>query len=160
MTKKKPAPKTRGRPSKEWKPKQFSLSPEAIDAIGVVRAAKGLTTDTATVEWMIFSSVEQLGSSPPVEAKPPAPTDSKAMAATCKAIWRQIQKSWGGGWDRLSDDIKRAIITERVFLALADTDHPAITPDEMRGYLSAAFESCGIGQDVPVDAEIVPEKNP
>ena len=53
----------------------------------------------------------------------------KMMRDVCKCMFGQIQAAWGRGWNLLGDDLKRAVIAERVLYAFAGfDDSTTITP--------------------------------
>lgn len=65
--------------------------------------------------------------------------------AACKAMYAEIRAMWGEGWKRLGDDLKRAIIAQRVLYSLAGMDEgTVITPAKISERLEAMYDYCGI----------------
>lgn len=74
----------------------------------------------------------------------------KMMLDVCKIMWKQIKSTWGNGWKCLGEEMKRAIITERVFhLFACRAGHKGytLTPQEMCEYLTYMLNFCGIDKE-------------
>lgn len=68
-----------------------------------------------------------------------------ADLAACKSMWEQISTTWGGGYKKLGDDLKRAIIAERVLYSFAGfSESVKITPEMISARMQAMCEYCGI----------------
>lgn len=71
------------------------------------------------------------------------------LQGICKVMFQQIHTTWGNGWKLLGDDLKRAIIAERVIHLFAGRDEEArITPDMISEYFNAMKHYCGLDTDV------------
>jgi len=65
--------------------------------------------------------------------------------AVCKIMWDVIRREWQGGWTKLGDDIKRAIISERVLCVLVErASFSPPTQDEIIELRQAMMDFCGI----------------
>jgi hypothetical protein len=66
----------------------------------------------------------------------------------CRAMFQVIWTQWGTGWKYLGDDIKRAIVAERVlYCFLGQLDEPPIKTATMQAYLDAMLFYCGLSDD-------------
>lgn len=61
----------------------------------------------------------------------------------CKIMFDQIKSEWGNGWKHLGDQIKRAIIAERVLFTLIGRDG-STTPEKMLELRNAMLFFCGL----------------
>lgn len=74
--------------------------------------------------------------------------DEKHSLELCKILWKQIQVDWGSGWRRLGDDLKKALIAERVMFTFTARDGieggPHIKSGEIFGLYTAMLDFCGL----------------
>ncbi len=69
----------------------------------------------------------------------------KKMQDFCKAIYRQIRSSWGNGWTLLGNDIKCAVLAERVLLSFTGLDDETkIAPALIHERFQAMKFYCGL----------------
>lgn len=60
---------------------------------------------------------------------------------------KHVQHSWGVGWDRLSDDLKRAVLAERVLYSFIAFDESVrITPAMLQERTELVFRHYGVSQ--------------
>lgn len=74
----------------------------------------------------------------------------KMLLAMCKTMWEQIRSVWGNGWRCLGEEMKRAVITERVFHIFsgrAGVEGYKVDPQEMCEYLKYMLNFCGIDKE-------------
>lgn len=64
-------------------------------------------------------------------------------SAVCKAMFGVIWSQWGNGWKLLGDDIKRAVIAQRVLFVFTGRGEPS-TPEQMQAYYDAMLDYCGL----------------
>lgn len=68
----------------------------------------------------------------------------------CKVTFEQIYRTWGNGWKLLGEDIKRAIIAERVLsIFLGMDDEIDVSPKLIREHLQAMLFYCGLDDFEP-----------
>ncbi len=73
----------------------------------------------------------------------------KKIETYCKSMFAQIRSMWGEGWRLLGDDLKRAVIAERVLHVFAGrVDDAKITPAMIAEYFQAMKHYCGLDTDV------------
>lgn len=63
---------------------------------------------------------------------------------TCKAIFGDIQRQWGNGWRLLGDELKRAIIGQKVMFIFTSRDESNITSEQIFAYYQAMLHYCGL----------------
>lgn len=70
-----------------------------------------------------------------------------ADKAVLDVMKRHLHVSWGNGWDRLSDDLKRAVLAERVLYSFIGFDESVrITPTMLQERTELVFRHYGVSQ--------------
>lgn len=73
----------------------------------------------------------------------------KTMRDACKMMFEQIRAKWGNGWKCLGDEIKKAIIAERVLHVFTGRDEESkVSPPQISEYLQAMQCYCGLDDTV------------
>jgi len=64
---------------------------------------------------------------------------------SCKATFEEIHRQWGNGWKFLGDDLKRAIIGQKVMFVFTGRDGSS-TPEEIQTYYENMLSYCGLSE--------------
>lgn len=69
------------------------------------------------------------------------------QTAACKSLFEQIHRQWGNGWKLLGDDLKRAVIGQKVMFVFTCRDESNITSAQIHAYYMAMLLYCGLESD-------------
>lgn len=63
----------------------------------------------------------------------------------CKALFKEIKTQWGNGWNLLGDDLKRAVIGQRVLFLFTGLDESTlITSEKIHAHYASMLLYCGL----------------
>jgi hypothetical protein len=72
----------------------------------------------------------------------------KMMKEVCQSMEKQILSVWGKGWTKLGEELRGAIIAERVLMVFASQmDGTNIPSSLIRDYLQSMRQYCGLDRD-------------